>query len=182
MAKILIKIFGKIANFLLGEPTPIFLPQANGWYEALGNMGRNRAFYTNFAVPDTLNARYDMLCLILCCMHTRLQNLGETQLNQALFDIAFAHLEQQLRQAGVGDLAVPRQMKKLIQAFYGRLEAYNAALEAADQTAFAAVVARNVFAGVDNADDKACALVACVWPWWQQLQAWHVAQDLPTFV
>lgn len=165
---------------MLGEPTPLFLPQTNQWYTSLGHMARDPGFYTDYAVPDTLNGRYDMLCLLLCCVHTRLQQLGASTLNQALFDVAFAHLEQQLRQAGVGDLGVPRQMKKLIQAFYGRLEAYSAALEVADQPAFAAIVARNVFAGVESADDKAQALVGRVWPWWQQLQGWDVAQDLPS--
>jgi cytochrome b pre-mRNA-processing protein 3 len=172
-------ILSKLANFLLGEPTPIFLPQANGWYAILGQMARTPIFYTQFAVPDTLNARYDMLCLLLCCTHTRLQQLGEGELNQALFDVAFAHLEQQLRQAGVGDLSVPRQMKKLIQAFYGRLEAYSTALEAGDITAFEAVIARNVFANMACADSQAQALGAHIWPWWQKLQTWQAVDALP---
>jgi cytochrome b pre-mRNA-processing protein 3 len=174
-------ILSKIAKFLLGESAPTFMPQANGWYAALGQMARDLRFYTDYAVPDTLNGRYDMLCLCLCLLHVRLQQLKQTQLNQALFDIAFAHLEQQLRQAGVSDLAIPRQMKKLIQAFYGRLESYSAALEASDQTSLTKIVARNVFAGVDNAEDKSLALTLAMWPWWQKLQGWDVVQDLPIF-
>ena len=45
---------------------------------------------------------------------------------------------------GVGDTAVPKRMKKLGEAFYGRAHAYDAALDAGDEDALAAALGRNV--------------------------------------
>jgi cytochrome b pre-mRNA-processing protein 3 len=46
---------------------------------------------------------------------------------------------------GVGDLKVPKAMQRIGEAFYGRQQAYQAALAGADQGALAAALARNVF-------------------------------------
>jgi cytochrome b pre-mRNA-processing protein 3 len=48
---------------------------------------------------------------------------------------------------GVGDLAVPRKMRRIGEAFYGRQAAYRTALDAPDERPLAAVLQRNVFAG-----------------------------------
>ena len=45
---------------------------------------------------------------------------------------------------GVGDTVVPKRMKKLAEAFYGRADAYDAPLDAADEAALAAALGRNV--------------------------------------
>ena len=46
---------------------------------------------------------------------------------------------------GVGDLAVPREMRKFGEAFYGRQAAYGAALGAADNRELEKALARNIF-------------------------------------
>ena len=49
---------------------------------------------------------------------------------QALFDHFCRDMDASLREMGVGDLAVPREMQRMGEAFYGRKAAYDAALAA----------------------------------------------------
>jgi cytochrome b pre-mRNA-processing protein 3 len=56
-------------------------------------------------------------------------------------------MDETMREMGVGDLAVPRKMRRIGAAFYGRQATYRAALVAADEQPLAAALQRNVFAG-----------------------------------
>ena len=49
-------------------------------------------------------------------------------------------MDDNLREMGVGDLAVPKQMRRMGEAFYGRAQAYRAALAAADDQALVATL------------------------------------------
>jgi cytochrome b pre-mRNA-processing protein 3 len=48
---------------------------------------------------------------------------------------------------GVGDLAVPKQMKRMMEAFHGRARSYAGVLSEGDPTALEQALARNVFGG-----------------------------------
>ena len=61
-----------------------------------------------------------------------------------LTDEFFTDVEHSLRELGIGDLGVPKRMKKLARMFYGRAAAYDDALERDDREALAAALARNV--------------------------------------
>ena len=66
-------------------------------------------------------------------------------LGQRLFDVFCRDLDDNLREMGVGDMAVPRRMRHFAEAFYGRQAAYNAALSAADERELEKALARNIF-------------------------------------
>jgi cytochrome b pre-mRNA-processing protein 3 len=61
-----------------------------------------------------------------------------------LTDAFFRDLDASLREMGVGDTAVPKRMKKLGEAFYGRARAYDGPLNAGDEEALALALGRNV--------------------------------------
>ena len=65
-------------------------------------------------------------------------------LNQELFDRFFADMDFTLREMGVGDLGVGKRVRKMSEAFMGRLSAYSEALEQRDKPALASAIARNV--------------------------------------
>ena len=67
-------------------------------------------------------------------------------LGQGLFDQFCRDMDDSMREMGVGDLAVPRNMRRIGEAFYGRQAAYRVALEAPDDEPLAAALDRNVFA------------------------------------
>ena len=54
-------------------------------------------------------------------------------------------MDHSLREMGVGDLTVPKEMQRIAGAFYGRAKVYDAALDADDAAGLETAVARNVF-------------------------------------
>jgi cytochrome b pre-mRNA-processing protein 3 len=127
----------------------------NALYGAIVAQARRPVFYAGFGVPDTVEGRFDMVVLHLVLVLRRLrQGTGgparNKQLAQGLFDAFCRDMDHNLREMGVGDLAVPKQMKRLAEAFYGRQRAYEDALAADDPAALAAALRRNVFSGADE--------------------------------
>ncbi|MFZ0606282.1 MAG: ubiquinol-cytochrome C chaperone family protein, partial [Xanthobacteraceae bacterium] len=74
-----------------------------------------------------------------------------SRIGQELFDAFCRDLDHNLREMGVGDLAVPKRMRQFGEAFYGRQAAYVAALAAADAQELEKALQRNIFAGADHA-------------------------------
>jgi len=108
---------------------------------------RRPAFYLDYGVPDTFEGRFELLALHAGLVLRRL-NKAEAPgpaVAQNLVDGVFANLEADLREAGVGDVTVPKRMKKLAEAFLGRSAAYDAALRG--EGSLTAAVSRNVYAG-----------------------------------
>ena len=113
-------------------------------YATITAMARAPVFYTRFAVPDTTDGRYDLLCLMLSLFLFRVQQ-ADPELAQALFDWAFRNTELGLREAGVGDLGVPKHMKRMLEGFYGRAAAYYEALEQGENQGLAVILSRNLY-------------------------------------
>lgn len=125
---------------------------------------RQPDFYGPGRVSDTLEGRFELLTLHAALALVRLRAAPEAApLAQAFTDQLFRHIDSGLREAGVGDLTVPKRMRRLAGEFYGRLDAYAASL--GDGEALSAAIARNVlgdggdpeFAGVLAAHAQALA-------------------------
>ena len=108
---------------------------------------RQPAFYANWDVPDTPLGRFEMLSVHLFLFLERARGASEplSALAQDVTDEFFKDVEHSLRELGIGDMGVPKRMKKLARMFYGRAEAYRQALAASDEPALAAALARNVW-------------------------------------
>lgn len=107
---------------------------------------RQPCLYLELGVPDTAEGRFESLALHMILALRRLRGLPPPadEVGQELVDSVFRHLDANLREMGVGDLTVPKRIKTLAQAFYGRVQAYGAALDARDEVALAEALARNV--------------------------------------
>jgi cytochrome b pre-mRNA-processing protein 3 len=119
-------------------------------YGTIVAQARAAAFYRSYGVPDTVDGRLEMLILHVVLVLRRLEEGPEAwrALGQRLFDEFCRDMDANLREMGVGDLAVPRRMHELGEAFYGRQAAYRSALAAVgDGQALADALRRNVFAG-----------------------------------
>lgn len=116
---------------------------------------RAPTLYAQWAVPDSLDGRFEMVVLHAGLAMRRLGRLGDlgTQIAQDLVDCVFRHFEDALREMAIGDAGVVKRMKAMIEAFYGRNGAYAQALDAGDAEALTVALARNVYgeAGVDAA-------------------------------
>ena len=115
-------------------------------YEAIVAAARQPHFYSAWEVPDTPLGRYEMLSLHMFLFLERARGKagGLADLAQELTDEFFKDMDHSLRELGIGDLGVPKRMKKLAKMFYGRAESYRSALAAGDRAALAAALARNV--------------------------------------
>ena len=99
-------------------------------YEAAVSQARQPALYIDLAVPDTIEGRFEMHNIHVLLLLHRMKGQGPAavEASQALFDTYVGALDGTLREMGVGDLTVPKRMRKLGEAFYGRTKAYDAAL------------------------------------------------------
>ncbi len=132
-------------------------------YGAAVAAARAPYFYTTLGVPDTLDGRFDLVGLHAFLLIRRLQALPAPGpgLAQAVFDAMFADMDTNLREMGVGDLSVGKRVRAMWEAFHGRSEVYQAALEAGDEAGIAAALARNVWRG-QEAPPGAAALARVV--------------------
>jgi cytochrome b pre-mRNA-processing protein 3 len=103
------------------------------------------------AAADTFEGRTEILMAHAAVAMIRLKAEPEADaLAQAFADAFFRFLDSGLREAGVGDLSVPKRMTKLAQSFYGRLSAYGDALAAGDRAALAGALTRNALMGRES--------------------------------
>jgi cytochrome b pre-mRNA-processing protein 3 len=107
---------------------------------------RSPSFYRNYGVPDTVAGRLDMIVLHLVLVLQFASARGAAGTGQQVFDRFCQDIDDNFREMGVGDLAVPKEMRRVAEAFYGRARAYEAALAADDPALLEATVAHNVFA------------------------------------
>jgi cytochrome b pre-mRNA-processing protein 3 len=116
-------------------------------YGMIVAQARAPAFYQDYGVPDTVDGRFEMVVLHAVLVLRRLDLEAEPirRQGQALFDLFCQDMDASLREMGIGDLKVPREMRRIGEAFYGRKAAYEAALTAPDSDALAAALSRNIF-------------------------------------
>ncbi|MBI1394216.1 MAG: ubiquinol-cytochrome C chaperone [Alphaproteobacteria bacterium] len=117
---------------------------------------RRPAPFVDLGVEDSVEGRYEMLAAHVFLALRRLKADGDAArpVSQALFDVFFRNMDDQLREMGVGDLTVGKKIRALAEGFYGRMGAYDAALAAADKDALAGAIARNILAR-ETADESA---------------------------
>jgi cytochrome b pre-mRNA-processing protein 3 len=148
-------------------------------YGAIVTQARHPSFYTAYGVPDTVNGRFDMIVMHLALLLDRIAaERGDVRaIGQGVFDLFCSDMDDHLREMGVGDLAVPRKMRRVAEAFYGRYAAYCAAIAADDKQALEGALARNVFSGRSNGASR---LAAYMWEAAGQLAAQDVAELIAT--
>lgn len=122
-------------------------------YGAIVAQARAPVFYQRYGVADTVNGRLDLLMLHLVLVFERLSqgDAAAKAAGQAAFDRFCQDMDDHLREEGVGDLRVPKDMKRVGAAFFGRHRAYISALKASDSVALRAAVRRNVYVDRDAA-------------------------------
>jgi cytochrome b pre-mRNA-processing protein 3 len=128
-------------------------------YGAIVAQSRAPVFYVRFGVADSVEGRFESLVVHLALVLRRLGDADEAakDLGQDVFDQFCADMDRALREMGVGDLSVPKRMKRLAEAYYGRAAAYGPALDAGDRRALAEIVRRNLLADGRGASEEMVA-------------------------
>jgi cytochrome b pre-mRNA-processing protein 3 len=122
-------------------------PTIEAVYGMIVAQARSPSFYRDYGVPDTVSGRFDMIVLhlVLVLRRWRTAPANVRPLGQQIFDRFCSDMDHNFREMGVGDLAVPKEMQRVAEAFYGRAGAYEAALADSDGPALEAALTRNVF-------------------------------------
>lgn len=131
-------------------------PQAKirSLYGAIVAQARAPVFYSRYGVPDTVEGRFDMVLLHVYLVWRRLSKAGgsEREAAQAVFDLFFQDMDESMRELGVGDLSVPRKVRAMGEAFYGRAGVYDTALSDTQDEQLVAALKRNVFGDAETAE------------------------------
>ncbi len=117
-------------------------------------------FYLDYSVPDTVEGRFELIVLHCGLVVSRLGGGDDAAREEGrrLAEAFFADMDRSLREMGTGDLSVAKKMKKIASAFYGRVGAYQSALEAGDLMRLAAALDKNIYD--DAAPAGACEALA----------------------
>lgn len=134
--------------------------KAHEAYLQLVTQARQPVFYSDWKVEDTLDGRFDIILLHLYLLISRCEketrNAVAPLFIRALSEIFFADMDRSLREMGSGDTGVGKRIKKMVQAFYGRLKAYKEAPELTD------ALWRNVYREKPVSADTLAALAGYV--------------------
>ena len=136
---------------------------ANLLYEAIVAQARQPVFYIDYQVEDNVTGRFELIVLHAYMLFHRLKDEDQRakDLSQAVFDRFFEDMDHSLREIGIGDLSVPKKIKKMAQLFYGNVKAYDKSRETGDE-AFAEALSRNIYPSSEGTHEKAGALVLYV--------------------
>lgn len=136
---------------------------AHRLYATVVEQARSPFFYSDLGVPDSLDGRFELISLHTFLVLHRLKSdsSGEgTALGQRLVDLMFADMDQSLREMGVGDMGVGKRVKKMAEAFHGRVAVYSAALVDDQDTQLRGALRRNLFGTSDHVEDRSLAQIA----------------------
>jgi cytochrome b pre-mRNA-processing protein 3 len=120
---------------------------AKALYAALVAQARRPEFYARLGVPDSLDGRFEMVALHMFIVLRRLKAspAQSSGLAQALVDLFVEDMDASLREMGAGDLGVGRRVKRMAQALYGRIAAYEKGLAGPEELLIEAL-RRNLYA------------------------------------
>ena len=143
-------------NRLLGRPDPGQEQIRPLWHKVV-ELARDPGWYARGGVADTVSGRFDAITLVLALVMRRMDGQPELRAPSArLTELFVSDMDGQLRQSGVGDLAMAKRMGKLMSVLAGRMEALEQALAQQDDAELIAVIERNVTLN-DGADVAAIA-------------------------
>ena len=129
---------------------------AEALYGAIVAAARQPGFYRDWAVPDTVDGRFEMIVLHMYLVLDRLKPEPEP-LRQALTDLFFTDMDRSLREMGVGDLGVGKKVRKMAEAFFGRIAAYAGSNDVESLTDS---LARNAYAGNAGGHEASARMLA----------------------
>ncbi len=150
----------------IAEPEPSI---AHRLYEQLVRHARFPLYYGRLGVPDTPEGRFEIIALHVGLTVRKLYSLdGDRptgdgrELGQALFDLMVADLDMNLRELGVGDLSVGKQVKRLAGQFYARLAVLNETFDEGRRDILPPMLQTNIYGAASPGPDEVAHLAKVV--------------------
>lgn len=143
---------------------------AEALYAAVVAEMRRPAWYRHGGVPDTLDGRFAVLASLLALADIRLERGGDEARSFAprLAEVFIADMDAQMRQAGLGDPGLGKQVRRMVGALASRVDRWRQAVEGAEP--WEDVARSTLYA--DSAPEEAAAKagIAATRDWWERLE------------
>ena len=123
--------------------------RAGELYGSVVTAARQPIFYKEMGVPDTPEGRFELVALhlFLALEALKQRDQGQRDVTQRTIEAFVTDMDDCMREMGVGDLTVPKKVKRAAAAFYERAGAYRRALSGAQKSDLEASLESYVFAG-----------------------------------
>lgn len=114
-------------------------------YAAIIDRARAPHWYLDGGVPDTIDGRFDMIAAVLSLVLIRLDDDDAAAVASVTLTERFiADMDAQLREQGVGDVGLGKQVGHMVSMLGGRLSAYRDGLATGD---LEPALVRNLYRG-----------------------------------
>lgn len=124
--------------------------QAYAIYGKIVTQARNPVFYQDLGVADDIDGRFDMILLHLFIVDRRFEKEGDAgrKIRRQMQEALISDMDRSLREMGVGDMSVGKEVKKMGAAWFGRVKAYSSAILAdAPKPDLEAAIRKNIYKG-----------------------------------
>lgn len=101
--------------------------KAENLYGVVVAQARSPSFFRDFGVSDTLEGRFEMIVLHMFLVLERLRGRAPADTSRALIERFVTDMDDCMREIGVGDLTVPKKVKRAAAALYERAGNYRRA-------------------------------------------------------
>ncbi len=133
-----------LLNRLLGRADPGQEQVRPLWLKVV-EIAREPRWYARGGIADSVPGRFDAITLVLALVMLRMErDPALSAPSGRLTELFVEDMDGQIRQSGIGDLSVGKQVGKLMGALGGRIDALRLALSETDDTALIAAIERNV--------------------------------------
>ena len=131
---------------------------------------RQMHWFVEGEVPDTVNGRFAILATVIALITVRLERDGDDgrQVSAALTERLVETLDAEIREMGLGDPTLGKQVRKLIGAVAGRIERWR--LLAASDEPWTEEVKRSVYADEAVSRTAVAHTEASLRDLWQRLE------------
>jgi len=137
---------------------------------------RRPHWYLEGEVPDTVEGRFAMLSTLVALLIVRLERAGaegETA-SVALTERFVEAMDTEIREMGVGDPSLGKQVRKLVGALGGRVEKWRATVDGDNE--WTPVVVRSVYRNAPASNGALAHSEAALKALWQRISAAPVEQ------
>lgn len=170
-------MFQSLKKFFIADDTA---NTAEALYWEIVEVARQPKIYQKFQIPDTLDGRFDCLLVHLFLVVGRLQELNEGKLANLLLKYFIKDMDRSLRESGVGDPSISRKMRRIGEAYMGRMQKYKDTIS--DFDAFSESLQKNIYRGQNISSDAISLLTHYVLNYKQVLNHFVPRKPLPQAV
>lgn len=174
--------FDKImSKFKSNNPDKI---KAESLYWRIVEISRTPYLYTTLAIDDTTDGRFDSIILHIYPLLEWMQNNGHDDIATEMLNIMINDMDRSLRQSGVGDPSITRKMRKIGEAYMGRVDSYKKAFETLPEpTLLSETLFRNVYRTKPEKEKYLTRLMDYVLRYYQAYNGYSFSDDdLPHIV